>query len=228
MPSKKPGPKRRAEPRIQRRPVESPLDAALKRWWTGYGFPTDRSDRELLALGEGALERLLDCADGNAQVDVEQDHMNYRDYGDWRAAGLCAFAKADPAGVLVRARARGWDARRIAWCLGAVPDPRFLPYVLAELQSPSSLERVAAVNHLALHRDPRATEALLGALKDRSSFVRFCALEALGHAGDPRAVDPLRRFAKEIVASKRDVHLADAARDAIKRIRSAGTQNRAR
>jgi HEAT repeat protein len=153
-------------------------------------------------------------------VDVEQDQMNYRDCGDWRAAGLCAFARADPAGVLARVEARGWDAGRIAWCLGAVPDPRFLPYVITGLQSPGSIERVAAVNHLASHRDPRATEALLAALKDRSSFVRFCALEALGLAGDPRAVHPLRRFAKEVVASKRDVYLADAARNAIERIRN--------
>jgi len=219
MPSKKPGPKRRAEPRAQRGPVESPLDTALERWWTGYGFPTDRSEREILALGESALERLLDCVDGKAQVDVEQDDMSHRDYGDWRAAGLRAFARADPAGVLARVKARGWDAWRIGWCLGAVPDPRFLPYVIARLGNSSHLERVAAVNDLALHPDPRATEALLRALKDRVRFVRFCAVEALGAAGDPRAIDPLKRFAREVEASKRDVYLADVARLAIKRLR---------
>jgi hypothetical protein len=71
MPSKKPGPKRRAEPSVQRGPLESHLDTALRSWWTGYGFPTDRSDRELLALGKSALDRLLDCVDGQRQVVVE-------------------------------------------------------------------------------------------------------------------------------------------------------------
>jgi len=121
--------------------------------------------------------------------------------------------------VLARVKARGWDAWRIGWCLGAVPDPRFLPYVIARLGNSSHLERVAAVNDLALHPDPRATEALLRALKDRVRFVRFCAVEALGAAGDPRAIDPLKRFAREVEASKRDVYLADVARLAIKRLR---------
>jgi hypothetical protein len=197
------------------------LEAAIRSWWAGFRFPTDLSDRKLVALGDDALERLLDCADGKVTIGIQQDDMSFRDHGDWRAAGLCAFARADPAAVLAKVKARGWDEKRIGSYLGAVPDPRFLPYVIAQLGDASHFERVDAVNHLALHRDPRATEALLGALKDSVRFVRFCAVEALGEAGDPRAVYPLRRFAKEAEASKRDAYLADVARSAIKKIRAA-------
>lgn len=171
-------------------------------------------------MGDAAFERLLDCAEGTVDLDIEQDVENFRDYGDWRAVGLCAFGKVDPAGVLEKVKARGWNDARIASYLGGVPDPCFLPYVTARLGNASQVDRVAAVIHLGLHRDPRATDALLRALKDRVSFVRFCALEALGRAGDPRAVEALQRFADEIAGSKRDGYLANVAREAVEKIQA--------
>jgi hypothetical protein len=221
MTAKKPGAKRSAKrpPATGRaRTVESALEVAITRWWAGFGFPADRSDRELRALGNEALELLLDCVDGTAKVSIEQDFTSFRDYGDWRVAGLCAFAKADPPRMLAKVKGRGWDDERIGSLLGAVPDPCFLPYVISRLGNASYVERAAAVNHLAAHRDPRATEALLRALKDRAGFVRFCAVQCLGAAGDVRAIEGLERFAKEMGGSKRNAYLAEVAKSAIERI----------
>ncbi len=177
------------------------VDEGIRRWWAALkagpeSYFTQRWDAQLLALGQAALERTLDCIDGKAKLDIpRQDCMEHRDLGDWEEVAVVAFARADVGHVLSLVKARGWDDLKIAHYLGGVPAPALLPHLLASMASKDEYRRVAAVNHLGAFRDPRATDALLGALKDRASFVRFCAIERLGDAGDQIAIEPLLLFA---------------------------------
>lgn len=197
------------------------LAAEIRRWWAGYRWPPDDSDRQLLASGPAALELLLDVADGKVKLDVGQTYTEYRDYGAWTVVAVATFARADPARVLEMVRGRGWDARRIALYLGSVPDPQLLPYLIVLLGDDEPLTRWAAVNNLALHGDSRATKAVVGALRDRSSDVQSAAVEALGRMGDLAGIEPLKEFAKRVSASKRRAWLGGVARNSIKKIRAA-------
>jgi len=193
------------------------LDDGLRRWWASLQrSPVYACDGELLALGGPALQRLLDCIDGKAVLDVDQTYTQARDWGDWRILGVGVFAKADLARVLDAVQARGWSDVKIAACVGRVPDPRVVPYLLARLAEKEPLDRAAAVNDLAVQRDPRVIEALIGALRDRSSFVRYLAIERLGEVGDPLAIEPLQAVMKR---STRSPGVARSVRAAIARIR---------
>jgi len=127
------------------------LDDGLRRWWASLQrSPVYACDGELLALGGPALQRLLDCIDGKAVLDVDQTYTQARDWGDWRILGVGVFAKADLARVLDAVQARGWSDVKIAACVGRVPDPRVVPYLLARLAEKEPLDRAAAVNDLAV------------------------------------------------------------------------------
>jgi HEAT repeat protein len=199
------------------------LAAEIRRWWAGYHWPSDDSDRQLLAAGPAALELLLDVAEGKVTLDVDQTDTQLRDYGAWTVVAVATFARAEPARVLEMVRGRGWDARRIALYLGSVPDPRILPYLIELLGDREPLNRSAAVNYLALHRDPRATEAVARALRDRSSDVRYAAVEALGRMGDLAGIASLEEFAERVSSSKRHAWLGGVARESIQKIHAART-----
>jgi hypothetical protein len=173
------------------------LDEQLRKWWAGYGYPTDSSDAHLLALGDPALERLLDCAEGKGNP-INQTFWENRDYGNWPSAGLGAFARVDLGKVLGKMKARGWSDLMIASHLGYIPDVRVLPSLVEAARTHPSW---TIVNELALHRDPRAADALMLTLKSRSSDIRNAAVEALGKVGDPRAIEPLEDFAKRCAKS---------------------------
>lgn len=204
--------KRKAPAKIGGNIGHADLDAGLREWWDALlKSPVLQCDDQLLALGPPALRRLLDCLDGKHSLDIGQTETQWRDYGDWRTVGVAVFAKADVGDVLDAVTARGWSDLRIARCVGRVPDPRVLPYLLVRLASKEPLDRAAAVNDLAVQRDPRATDALIRALKDRSSFVRYLAIERLGEAGDPRAIEPLRLLVKRSTRSPGLVRGAEGA-----------------
>jgi HEAT repeat protein len=198
------------------------IDDGLRRWWNALiTSPVYQSDDLLLALGRPALDRLLHCIERKATLDLQQTEAQWRDWGDWRTLGVAVFAKADLGSVLDAMTARGWSDLLIAGCIGRVPDPRVVPYLLTKLASKEPRDRAAAVNDLAIQREPRATDALIRALRARSSDVRYLAVERLGELGDPGAVEPLRAFAKRSVRSPGLVRSAEAAIARIRRKRPA-------
>jgi hypothetical protein len=184
----------------------------LVSWWDALRTsPVYQCDDELLALGHPALERILDCIEGKALLDLHQTYTEFKDWGDWPTLGVRVFAKADVGGVLDTLVARGWGDDRIAYFVGSVHDPRVLPYLLARVASKEPLDRAAAVRDLAAHRDPRAVDVLIRALRDRSPDVRSRAAETLGELGDPRAVVPLQALVGRNARSPGLVRSAEAA-----------------
>lgn len=192
--------------------MSSAIDDGLRRWWEALlKSPVYQCNDQLLALGRPALERILDCIDGTAPLDLHQTETQWRDWGDWRTLGVTVFAKSDLGVVLDAVTVRGWSDDRLAYYVGSVPDPRVLPYLLVRVASKEPLDRVAAVNDLAGHRDPRAVDALIAALRDRSSDVRSGAAESLGVLRDPRAVEPLQALVKRNARSPDVLRHAQAA-----------------
>jgi hypothetical protein len=187
-------------PGRRRRPRRSAADAH-----------PDQCDDDLLALGRPALERILDCIEGKAPLDLHQTYMEWRDWGDWPTLAVKVFAKSDLGATVDALVARGWPDERIAYYVGSVQDPRVLPYLLARLASKEPLDRIATVTDLAGHRGPTAVEALIGALHDRSPDVRAGAAESLGKLGDARAIEPLQALLKRNARSPYVVRCAEAA-----------------
>lgn len=201
--------------------VSPDIDDGLRRWWRALlASPVYQRDDELLALGRPGLERILDCIEGKAVIDMHQTYMEFRDWGDWPTLGVKVFASADLGATLDALVGRGWSDERIAHYVGSVRDPRVLPYLLARLASKEPLDRAAVVNELAGHRDPRAVDALIGALRDRSPDVRGGAAESLGGLGDPRAVEPLLALVKRSGRSPYVVRCAEAAIAKLRRKRA--------
>jgi HEAT repeat protein len=74
--------------------------------------------------------------------------------------------------------------------LGALKDPRGLPYLIKKVYEDDENVRNTAVMFLGEFDDSRAVKALLDALKD-SDWVRFSAIYSLGKIGTREAVEPL-------------------------------------
>jgi len=91
------------------------VDEGIRQWWAAVkagpeSYFTQRWDVQLLPLGSAALERIVDCIDGKAKLDIaRQGCMEHRDLGDWEDVGVVAFARADVGQVLSLVKARGWD-----------------------------------------------------------------------------------------------------------------------
>jgi len=84
--------------------------------------------------------------------------------------------------------------------------------------------RWCAAEALGEIKDVRAVEPLIAALRDPNAYVRWCAADALGKIGDARALPELERVAREDTGKTwRGASVADAAREAIARIRQRKT-----
>jgi hypothetical protein len=202
-----------------RRPDGRELDTRLRALLNDWHY--FRSEAELVALGQPALERLLDSLEGKVNLWTGQSEMDGREYEDARQAGVAAFAKPNMASVLRAFKARGWSNLQIALSgFGRVPDPRVVPYLLAAYESKEATHRLSAVNALAGQRDDRATDALIRALSDRSSDVQRAAINGLGELGDARAIESLRLVAKR---GARSQSLTQCVKAAIAKIRRKGT-----
>jgi HEAT repeat protein len=110
--------------------------------------------------------------------------------------------------------------QKAAEALGKIGEPAVEPLIGA-LRDENRLVRRRAAEALGEIRDARAVEPLIGALRDRDSWVRRRAAEALEKIGDPRPLPHLRRVAREDEGKTPWGTVADAAREAIRRIRTA-------
>jgi HEAT repeat protein len=188
------------------------IDDGLRGWWEALlKSPAYQCDEQLLALGRPALERVLDCIEGKANIGIQQTFMEWRDWGNWPWLAVKVFANADLGATLDALVARGWTDERMAYYVGSVRDPRVLPYLVARLASKEPIDRAAAVRDLAGHRDPRAVDALISVLRDRSPDVRAHAAESLGVLGDRRAIEPLQDLVKRNARSPVVLRYAEAA-----------------
>ena len=135
------------------------MTLGLRRWWEALlKSPVYQCDDELLALGRPALERILDCIEGKAVIDMHQTHMQWRDWGDWPSLGVKVFANADLGATLDALVARGWTDERIAYYVGSLRNPKVLPYLLARVASKEALGRATAVrNSPAIETQGRST-----------------------------------------------------------------------
>jgi hypothetical protein len=163
------------------------LAAVLAHW--SY----ERSPREVLALGEPALQRLLD---GEQLPGGDADP---RDFEDARQAAIAAFAAHDLTSLLAELHRRKWSALRIVLSGAArVADERIVELLVEVASLKDAFDRQRAVQHLGAQKGPRAIEALRRALTDRSSSVRSAAVEALqklAKSGDAAARRALRSAA---------------------------------
>jgi len=100
-----------------------------------------------------------------------------------------------------------------AWALGKIGAPAVEP-LIAALRAPDKYMRRGAARALGKIGAP-AVEPLIAALRDPNADVRWEAAYALGKIDDARALPELERLAREDPSP----HLADAAREAIARIR---------
>jgi Immunity protein 74/HEAT repeats len=171
------------------------LRALLSRW------DYERSAAELVAMGEPALERILDASDGHGSLD--EPGANGRQYEDGRQAAVAAFAAQDMDRVLAAMKARKWDDFTVAISgIARVPDPRVVPFLKgAYASSKDAFARQRLVTLLGMQRGPEAVDALVAALSDRSPDVRIAAIESLGEVGDLLAILPLEALAKRSARS---------------------------
>jgi HEAT repeat protein/energy-coupling factor transporter ATP-binding protein EcfA2 len=138
------------------------------------------------------------------------------------AEALGEIGDARAVGPLIGAL-RDKDSRvrqKVAEALGKIGEPAVEPLIGA-LRDENRLVRRRAGEALGEIRDARAVEPLIGALRDRDSWVRRRAAEALEKIGDPRPLPHLRRVAREDEGKTPWGTVADAAREAIRRIRIA-------
>jgi hypothetical protein len=109
-----------------------------------------------------------------------------------------------------------WGA---VFALGDIGDPRAVGPLIRMLGDPYVQVRLWAVASLVKIGAP-AVELLITALGNPDRKVRWGAAEALGRIGDPQALPELERVAREDTGvTWWDGHVADAAREAARRIR---------
>ena len=72
--------------------------------------------------------------------------------------------------------------------LGKLGDPRALPIIMRQFDSPDALTRAYAVNALRQFETPEATDAIIAALRDEFWRVRVAALETIAERGTTDAL----------------------------------------
>ena len=165
-----------------------------------------RAAEALTNIGASAVEPLI--------VALRSQYNDVR----WRSAealGRIGDARAvEP--LIAALNDRNERVRRsAAEALGRVGDTRAVKSLIDALSDRDEIVRGSAASALGRVGDARAVESLVAALNDPNGGVRRRAADALGRIGDARALPELERVVRE----DKDIFVADAARNAIARIR---------
>jgi HEAT repeat protein len=116
---------------------------------------------------------------------------------------------------------RWFFVRNLAWLIGEIADPRFIPYLAVIVNHPDVRVRRETVRSMAKLRNEAATEVLLSALDDPETDVRLLAIRGLGTTRATGAVAQLRELVRLSNRSGRNTEVIRAAAIALGRIGAA-------